>query len=84
MLHTTDLSCEVYRAVHRFANVSVTVHFIVDCWFESRLGYKTVMVKIFNGFPQCLYTGIRVVPQGGTTASFYVSSDLLPIICSTI
>ena len=34
MLHITALSCEVCRAVHRFANLSVTVHFIVECWFE--------------------------------------------------
>ena len=63
MLHTTDLSCEVCTAVHRFANLSVMVHFFVDRWFESWTGHKTVMIQVFNSFPQCLHIDSRIVPQ---------------------
>lgn len=62
MLQTTDLSCEVYRAFHRFANVSVAIHFIADCQFESWPGHRTI-IQIFNGVPQSLPTDIRIVPQ---------------------
>jgi hypothetical protein len=65
VLHTTDLSCVVCRSVHRIANFSIMVHFSVHCWFESWPGHKTVMIQVFNGFPQCLHTDIRAVPQLG-------------------
>jgi hypothetical protein len=61
----TDLSCAVCRAVHRFADLSTMVHFIVNCWFQSWPGHKTVMIQVFNGFPHCLHSDIRIVVQLG-------------------